>query len=130
MNIFKEIINLYKDYLQKEKAMAKAYEEITEKMEDGITLADQIIDVLKENKILKEQNKILEKKLHLLRFRLNSKPKEPVMICIDEFDTSVKLAEAKRIILNIVSLFNIKNSSPDQFYKIIKEAEQFLKENE
>ena len=55
MNIFKEIINLCKDYSQKEKAMAKAYEEITEKVENGTTLADQIIDVLKENKILKEQ---------------------------------------------------------------------------
>ena len=56
MNIFKEIINLYKDYLQKEKVMAKCYEEITEKMEDGILLADQIVDVLKENKKLKEHN--------------------------------------------------------------------------
>ena len=55
MNIFKEVINLCKDYLQKEKAMAKAYEEITEKMENGITLADQIVDVLKENNRLKEQ---------------------------------------------------------------------------
>lgn len=53
MKIFKEIINLCKDYFQKEKMMAKAYEEITEKMEDGISLADQIVDVLKENKKLK-----------------------------------------------------------------------------
>ena len=129
MNIFKEIVNFYKDYLQKEKAITKAYEGITEKLENGITLADQIIDVLKENRILKEQNEILEKKLHLLQFSLNSKPKEPVMICIDEFDTSVKLAKAKRIILNIVNWFNIKNDSPDQFYKIIKEAEEFIKED-
>lgn len=71
MNIFKEIINLYKDYLQKEKAVAKAYEEITEKVENGITLADQIIDVLKENKILKEQNKILEQKLEQTEGLLN-----------------------------------------------------------
>ena len=55
MNIFKEIINLCKDYLQKEKMMEKAYEEIAEKMENGISLADQIVDVLKENKKLKEQ---------------------------------------------------------------------------
>ena len=71
MNIFKEIINLYKDYLQKEKAVAKAYEEITEKVENGITLADQIIDVLKENKILKEQNKILKQKLEQAKGLLN-----------------------------------------------------------
>ena len=68
MNIFKEVINLCKDYFQKEKMMAKAYEEITEKMENGISLADQIVDVLKENKKLKAR---IEQAKKIIRTFLN-----------------------------------------------------------
>lgn len=50
------IIDFYKERQQKEKEYIEQLEIISEKMQDGIILADQIIDVLKQNKKLKEEN--------------------------------------------------------------------------
>lgn len=133
MNIFKEIINLYKDYLQKEKAMANAYKEITEKVQEGITLADQIIDVLKQNKKLKKENAELKEKNNQL-----TKKCDCLTICNDELqdllsndiDTIEQLLEqrtkAKEIIEKVAKMYRYSPIAE----KIIEQAEQFLKEIE